>query len=282
MILDYEVLATLGYGARSTIFAVKDRNGQVYALKRVVRESDEDQRFLDQAQLEHQIASSLDHRALRRSYKLMRQRRFMRTTEVLVLMEFVDGQSLELHKPASYLELCHLCSQIAEGLIAMHAAGYIHSDIKPKNILVTDDRAVKIIDFGQSCRTGTVKQRIQGTPDYIAPEQVRRRKLTPRTDVFNLGASIYWLTTGKFVPTMIPRNGRRRVQQKADPPPPAPAELNQDVPPALSALVMDCIRPAPTDRPKSMSMVHDRLELAARQLRRQQAADDEGAERRAG
>ena len=63
----------------------------------------------------------------------------------------------------------------------------------------------KIIDLGQSCPIGTTKSRIQGTPDYIAPEQVKRRTLGPRTDVFNLGATMYWALTGKNVPTLIPK-----------------------------------------------------------------------------
>ena len=53
-----------------------------------------------------------------------------------------------------------------------------------------------MIDYGQSCRIGTIKERIQGTPDYIAPEQVARRPVSVATDVFNLGASLYWALTG--------------------------------------------------------------------------------------
>ena len=65
---------------------------------------------------------------------------------------------------------------------------------------------VKVIDFGQSCRIGTVKERIQGTPDYIAPEQVARRPITSQTDVFNLGATLYWALTGQDIPTLYTVN----------------------------------------------------------------------------
>ena len=267
-ILDYEVLETLGYGARSTIFAVKDKTNHVYALKRVVRYQNADQRFIDQAIHEHEVAVKFQHENLRRSFQLIRNRKFIRTNEVLVLMEMVDGQTFEQFRPADPTELCKLCTQVATGLDTMHQAGYVHADIKPNNILITDQRNVKLIDFGQSCPDGTIKERIQGTPDYIAPEQVKRKKITPRTDVFNLGATIYWLLTRRHVPTLIPKTrsevGTRKKLGDACPP---PHELNPAVPPALSALVMECVQDRPEDRPEDMSAVANRLDLALHQVK---------------
>ena len=66
----------------------------------------------------------------------------------------------------------------------MHKRGFVHADIKPGNILVTERDEVKIIDLGQACATGTVKKRIQGTPGYMAPEQAHRQTITDKTDGF--------------------------------------------------------------------------------------------------
>jgi len=264
--MGYEVIATLGYGARSTIFAVKDDKNNVYALKRVVRKTPTDERFIEQAILEHEVASKLDHPNLRRSYKLFRNRQLLRTNEVVVVMEMVDGQSLEHYEPETMIDLCRLFQQTCLGLHAMHEAGYVHADIKPNNILFMDDDKVKIIDFGQSCRIDTVKDRIQGTPDYIAPEQVLRRAITPQTDVFNLGATMYWMLTRKHVPTLIPKKGEDLNEQRECPP---PVELNPAVPLALSSLVMQCVQVEPRDRPRSMMDLYDRLELAIAQMIRQ-------------
>lgn len=266
----YEVLATLGVGARSTIYAVKDSKNQLYALKRVVKSGPSDQRFLDQAILEHQVAQKFDHPALRKSIKLIRHRNFIRTSEVLVLMEMVDGSTLEKHQPDTLADLCQVCKGVAAGLGVMHKGGYVHADIKPNNIMVTEDGQIKVIDFGQSCPIGTIKERIQGTPDYIAPEQVQRRSITPKTDVFNLGATMYWLLTGKHVPTLIPK-GSAGITLRTEDTCKTPLELNPNVPPALSSLVMDCIHTDPPQRPETMALVSDRLEIAARQyLRREQ------------
>ncbi len=270
----YEVLSTLGQGARSTIYEVRDKAGDLYALKRVVRVSPADQRFLDQALAEHVIASKFDHPLLRKSYKVIRNRALIRVTEVLVLMERVVGKSLEQHRPSDMFDLCAIIQKTAQGLAAMHEAGYVHADIKPNNIMVTGKRESKIIDFGQSCEIGTVKERIQGTPDYIAPEQVLRRAITPATDAFNLGATMYWLLTGKHVPTLIPRTtsqvGQVRDQSVAlrHDQLLSPDQINSEVPPALSNLVMECVRRDPKERPGSMQAIADRFEIVGAQILR--------------
>jgi len=151
----------------------------------------------------------------------------------------------------------------------MHERGFVHADMKPNNVVVSPDGTVKIIDLGQSCATGTVKPRIQGTPDYIAPEQVQRRSITPQTDVFNLGATMYWLLTQKHVPTMIPK-GQAGISLRTEDSCKPPMELNPDVPPALSSLVMDCIHTEAPQRPETMSLVGDRLDIAAKQFNRAQ------------
>ena len=269
-ILGYEVLARLGDGARSTIYAVKDKHNQVYALKHVVKNKPKDSRFLEQAVLEHRVASKLNHPCLRRSYKLVRHRQLLRVSEVFALMELVDGVTLEQYVPPDLVSLCQVCGQIADGLESMHEDGYVHADMKPNNVLVTDDDRVKIIDFGQSCTIGTVKQRIQGTPDYIAPEQVRRKTLTPRTDVFNFGATMYWLLTRRHIPTMIPK-GVKGIEYRESEPPPSPHALKPEVPEALSALVIDCVEQVVNERPESMARVRDRLDLAISQLQRRES-----------
>ncbi len=271
----FKVLATLGFGAHSSIFAVADEHDNLFALKRVVRHSAEEQRFIDQAIVEHDIAKRFCHPHLRRSFKLIRKRRFIRTRQVIVLMELVDGRPLDQCEPRDMLEMVHICRQTALALGEMHAGGYVHCDIKPNNIIYTPERMVKVIDFGQSCPIGTIKDRIQGTPDYIAPEQVLRRQITPRTDVFNLGATLYWMLTGKHVPTLIGKGSTSQVGQPSGssagqaagflP----PRQLNPQVPPALSSLVMDCVETEPSRRPESMTIVYERLGMAVGQVQRE-------------
>lgn len=261
-IADFEVLSCLGYGARSTIYAVSEkRTGQVYALKRVIRRSAEDDRFLEQAEQEFAIASQFDHPNLRKSLRLIKRRKMLRVAELYLLMELFDGSSLDAQRPNSLNSLIKIFIQVAQGLATLHRQGYVHADIKPNNILVDDRKAVKIIDFGQSCTIGTVKQRIQGTPDYIAPEQVGRGALTPATDIFNFGATLYWCVTDRHIPTLIPKkkSGPGQVDNRELH---APHEINPRVPMPLSRLILDCVQNRPSFRPQDFGAITPRLELA--------------------
>jgi serine/threonine-protein kinase len=149
---------------------------------------------------------------------------------------------------------------VATGLNAMHQHGFVHCDIKPNNILLNKAGSIKIIDLGQSCRIGTTKTRIQGTPDYIAPEQVKRKPLGPKTDIFNLGATMYWALTGKNVPTLIPvkKETVTRLEKKECP---APHELKKQIPEALSLLVMSCVKDDPAERPRNMMDIITSLDM---------------------
>jgi serine/threonine-protein kinase len=124
---------------------------------------------------------------------------------------------------------------------------------------------------------------VQGTPDYIAPEQVRRLQLDRRTDVFNLGATMYWVLTSEKYPTALqgtdPKAGHRLVTADKVL---APIELNDKIPLSLSNLVMECCRENPAERPSDMKQVASRLAAIQNlwnkqleQLRSQPRAKDE-------
>ncbi len=169
----YSVLAEVGRGAASIIYLVQDpRTKQVWALKHVRKDGPKDQRFLDQAEMEAEVGSKVRHDALRHIEKCIKARALLAVKELFLVMEYVDGVSLESNPPASLAGALDIFHQVARGLAHMHGRGFVHADMKPHNIVVKDDGSVKIIDLGQACATGTVKPRIQGTPDYIAPEQV--------------------------------------------------------------------------------------------------------------
>lgn len=262
----YTVYERLGVGARSTIWLVVNQTtGEQFALKRVVRRSSEDNKFVKQALNDYDVSSQTQHPVLRRSFEMWRVRRLLQLREVHVLMELVLGRSLEQIGPRGPVpDLIRIFLRVAEGLDALHQQGFLHTDMKPNNILLTANGDVKVIDFGQSCRIGHIKGRVQGTPDYIAPEQVEKGvPLTQRTDVFNLGATLYWAVTGRNYPTVMPSQKRRVGIDLVGPrEAPLPEEVNPAVPMALSRLIMDCCKENPKDRPADMQEVIRRLEVA--------------------
>lgn len=264
----YEVAQYLGSGARSTIWKVRDRRtGKHYALKRVVKRKTSDTRFLDQAINEYDVASQLDHPVIRKVYHLRRKKHWLSLREILLIMELCEGLTIQSDPPGDVREALRIFHEVGVALAHMNTGGFVHADMKPNNIMVGPNGTVKIIDLGQSCRIGETKQRIQGTPDFIAPEQVLRRPLDPRTDVFNFGASLYWTLTGEPIPTVLPKKGGA-VTLVGEPDVDPPEELNPDIPPSLSKLVMHCIRPKPSARPANMETVVSRLDVIKHSLNR--------------
>lgn len=286
----FTVIGRIGRGAASELHLVRDRRtGQAWTLKHVVKRSDRDDRFLKQVEDEYAIGRKLDHPAIRATKDLFRTRKLFRTVELGLLLEYVDGVSLDQRMPKTHAEAARIFAEVARGLAHLHARGFVHADLKPTNILMTADRKPKIIDLGQACPIGTVKERIQGTPGYMAPEQAHREAITPATDTYNFGATLYWVLTGDLIPTALPPAEDRgdslyrgAIDASRVPPPVAPHERNPAIHKRLSELVMMCVRGDPHERPHSMEMIAKNLDLTAELLEAKEkgraaaAAEDDG------
>jgi len=270
-LLQYEVLERLGEGARSEIYAVLDpQTRQNFALKHVERKEPKDIRFIEQMEAEYTISKDFTHPNLRRTYELkLVKTMLLRVTDAYLIMELVDGKALDVRPPSQMLDIVDTFIQASQGLKAMHSAGFAHCDIKPNNILRNDRGRVKVIDYGQSCKIGTVKDRIQGTPDFIAPEQVARRPISVQTDVFNLGATLYWTLTNRHIPTLYTVNKKGENSFLLDSTIDTPQDINSKVPAPLSNLVMEMIATKPQKRPADMDQVLTRLELVKHILTKQ-------------
>ncbi|HLO41608.1 MAG TPA: serine/threonine-protein kinase [Phycisphaerales bacterium] len=261
----FRVMAELGRGARSIVYLVQDPDSkEIWALKHVEKIGPKDDRFLEQAEMECRISGDLDHPAIRKIHRLIKKKSgLLSVKELYLVMELVDGVSIDIQPPKTFEQAVHIFYQTASAMAHMHERGYAHADMKPNNVVVDDKGNVKIIDLGQACKIGTVKPRIQGTPDYIAPEQVHLKPITAKTDIYNLGAMMYWVLTRKFIPTALPKGDS--LVSSLDPhlmPKPTPAiELNKKIPPKLNELIMQCVEVASEDRPADMQVVANKLNL---------------------
>lgn len=265
----FEIIDFLGTGAGSSIYvASHPTTHQLYALKHVVRKTDKDARFIEQLENEFEVSRQFAHVSLRKSIEMKENKTWLgKVTEAVLVMELFDGLPMDSQALPSVAAGVDLFIQASQGMEALHALGYVHCDLKPNNILVGPDGTAKVIDFGQACKAGTVKERIQGTPDYIAPEQVKREAVTFRTDVFNFGATMYWAFSGKKIPTLFTIKKDENsflVHDKI----PTPRDINPQVPETLSNLIMECIHTNPAKRPEAMSVVTRRLEIIQHSLKR--------------
>ncbi len=271
----YQVLAKIGEGAASELYSVFDKKTRhVWALKHVIKHDEKDQRFLDQVENEYLVGSKLDHPNIRKMEKVVRHRKLFKINAVSLIMELIDGQPLDKRLPRNYVQAVKIFHRVAEALHHMHGRGFVHADIKPSNILVGDEDDVKIIDLGQGCPIGTVKKRIQGTPGYMAPEQAHRQAITPQTDIYNFGATMYWVLVRELIPTVMPPKDENSDNiysgaidaDRLEPPVP-PHAKNPRIHPLLSKQILDCVNLHPDDRPESMEIICNRLELIEDLLR---------------
>ena len=261
----YQVLGTLGKGAHSTILHVRRAaDSREYALKVVPIEAKEDQKFLEQARHEYRVGQMLGHVNLIKIYCLEVKRDWLfRTRQADELIEYVNGKTLDA-TPIPQDQLVPVFVQVAAGLAHMHRRGVFHADLKPNNILYGKRGEVKIIDYGLAWIKGEPKDRVQGTPEYMAPETAKSRIINERTDIYNLGATMYRLTTMKLPPNMMAAADPLKIAGKMFASTLTPVqELNKAVPTALADLIHRCLAYDPEKRPKRVGEILDELKRIA-------------------
>jgi eukaryotic-like serine/threonine-protein kinase len=257
----YQVVGTLGKGAHSTILHVRRAaDSRDYALKLVTLDEPGDEKFLEQARHEFRVAQMLGHPNLIQIHCLELKRDWLfRVRKAEVLIEYVNGKTLDAI-PVPLDQLVTVFAQVAAGLAHMHRRGVFHADLKPNNILYGKRGEVKVIDYGLAWVKGEPKDRVQGTPEYMAPETVRHKVINERTDIYNLGATMYRITTLKLPPSVMPGADTLRVGSKAFASMLTPVqELNKAVPTRLCDLIHRCLSYDPDRRPKRVGEVLEEL-----------------------
>jgi serine/threonine protein kinase len=254
----FEILAHLGEGAGSRVLHVRRAaDGKDYALKLVPIACEKDKKYLTQARQEYRSNRLLDHPNIVRVHRLEEDTGWWwRVTRAKILMEYIPGQTLDKEPPPGIGPLVRVFHQVAAAVAHMHARGVVHADLKPNNIMV-GPRGAKVIDFGLSRVSGESPGRLQGTPEYMAPETAARKLVNERSDVFNLGATMYRMFTFRYppAPTAGVVFGARTFRRLLRP----VGELNPDVPARLCDLIHQCLSYEPADRPAGMADVRDVL-----------------------
>ncbi len=185
--------------------------------------------------------------------------------ELLDAQRANDQQQQPAERPVGSLSdiasICRLSGQIAEGLAAIHAAGFVHRDVKPDNIMVAGDGTAKVTDLGLVKQVDSIENlkltgtgMVVGTPLYVSPEAIRDPgQIGPPADVYGFGATVYQLLAGAppFVGSTPYDVLRSHLEEKPRP----LSELRNDVPAGLDALVLRCLAKAPDKRPSAAEVV---------------------------
>jgi serine/threonine protein kinase len=251
----FDLLGKSGQGSMSKAFRCRDREqgGREFYLKILDKQKTQDfeNRFAGlNRPSEGEIAMSLRHDNVVRTFEYG----LTNKGEMYLLMELIQGQGMNFHVE-NKTELLkanrvNLLTQMAEGLIYIHNAGYVHRDINPRNYLVTDkDKIVKYIDFGLSIpkRPEFFKPGNRtGQADYLAPEIIKRMTTDHRVDLFALGVTAYEMFT--YVRPWPPGRSQQTLLEHLNNPGADPRTHVKDLDPRVVKFLMKAIERSPRDR----------------------------------
>jgi serine/threonine protein kinase len=247
----YRIVRMLGRGGMGEVYCADDVElGQRVAIKLLPEAWEQDAARLDRLRSEVRLARSVSHPHVCRVYDIgeLEGRRFLS-------MEYIEGEDLEsLLRRIGRLppdKAAEIGLQICQGLAAIHENGILHRDLKPANLMLDTRGRIRIADFGLASLVEDRPERnvMQGTPAYMAPEQLGAMEVSIQTDLYALGLILYKLLTGR--PAFAAKTVHELLRMRMDSAPPRPSALVNGIVPAVDAIVVRCLAPDSSARPTS-------------------------------
>jgi serine/threonine protein kinase/tetratricopeptide (TPR) repeat protein len=276
----YNVLEKLGSGGMGTVYLAKDaRLGRRVALKILPAHFTRDEEFVRRFELEARAASSLNHPNIITVHEIgeAQGRRY-------IVTELVEGRTLRealADGPLPVREALDFCAQVAGALAKAHAAGIVHRDVKPENVMVDEEGHVKVLDFGiakqlqraadvnteaptSARHVNTAAGVVLGTSTYMSPEQLRAAELDARTDIWSLGVVLYETLAGR--PPFEASNYGDLVVSILHGEPPPISDFRGDAPEGLEALLRRALAKERDERFDSAKELQSELRRIIRRL----------------
>ena len=253
---DYIIKRKIGEGSVGSVYLAQQISlDRTVALKILSEKYSSDEKGLASFLQEARAAAQLNHPNLVQAYGVGRDEE-----ACFLAMTYLKGDTLKMRlkrdKKISVDEALHIVQQIAEALhYAWTEAGIIHRDVKPDNIIITDDGVVKLTDLGLAIRQKDWHENldVSGSPSYMSPEQFAGEKLDSRSDIYSLGITMYQMLAGR-----LPFEGetvKEVAKQHFYDEPPSLHKLDPLIPARVVALVRMMIAKAPEDRFQSMELL---------------------------
>ena len=249
LVAGFRILSLIGEGAMGAVYRAEGPDGRIVALKLLAPSLLRDERFRRRFLRESRIAAGLRH-----PYVVPVVASGEADGVLYLVMDYVDGADLrEILRREGRLEperALQLLGKVADALDAAHAAGLIHRDVKPANILIDGDRAV-VCDFGLARHVSTVESLTSergfvGTVDYVAPEQIEGKPVDGRVDVYSLACVLYEVLTGE---RPFGRGSElATVYAHLSEPPPRMADARPELPRAFDDVVAIGLAKDPNER----------------------------------
>ena len=246
----------LGHGGMGGVYLARDKMlDRKVAIKVMLKELGSDPKFVERFQREAQAAARLNHPNIAQIYSFGQEQGMP-----YIAMELVPGGSLDKDMEANPgsldpVRVMRIGQQLVDALALAAEQGLVHGDVKPENVLYSEDGTAKLVDFGLAAMQGDSNE-IWGTPYYISPEKCRRQKIDFRADIYSLGGTLYHALTGQ--PPFEGEDANAVVRARFDGAPLKPSEVRPDLPPELDAIIMRMLELEPAMRyPTYQSLMGD-------------------------
>ncbi|MEV6303691.1 Stk1 family PASTA domain-containing Ser/Thr kinase [Actinoplanes sp. NPDC051861] len=256
----YQVGELLGYGGMAEVHRGRDlRLGRDVAIKMLRSDLARDATFQERFRREAQNSAALNHPAIVAVYDTGEELSATGEKLPFIVMEFVNGRTLkevlaqeQRIQPRRALEMI---ADICAALEFSHRHGIIHRDIKPGNVMITQNGQVKVMDFGiaralaSGATTMTQTSAVIGTAQYLSPEQARGESVDARSDVYAAGCVLFELVVGH--PPFVGDSPVSVAYQHVREDPRPPSTINREVPPDVDAIVLKALAKNPLNRYQS-------------------------------
>jgi serine/threonine protein kinase/beta-lactam-binding protein with PASTA domain len=259
----YEIDLHIARGGMAEVYRARDRLlGRPVALKVLFPELSVDRSFVERFRREAQAAANLSHPNIVPVFDWGED-----AGAYYIVMEFVDGQPLSAilrsSGPLPPERSVPIATDVASALAYAHRRGVVHRDVKPGNILITEDSTVKVTDFGIARAVNaddslTQTGAVMGTATYFSPEQAQGIGVDGRSDIYSLGVVMFEMATGRppFTGESPVAIASKHVREL----PPLPHEINPQIPPQLERIIMKAMAKLPEDRYQSASELQEELQ----------------------
>ncbi len=250
----FHITDVISRSGMATIFKARDLlTNRTVAVKVPLMQFESDPGFFTRFQREEEIGRSLDHPYILHVVPVEEK------TRPYLVMEFLEGQTLRqlMHsvRPLPVADALGIASRLCEALTHMHERQVIHRDLKPENVMLCNDGGLRVMDFGIAKAAGlrrltfTGFTAAMGTPDYMAPEQVKGKRGDERTDIYSLGAILYEMVTGQ--PPFEGTTPYLIMNARLVGDPVAPRKLNPEISPQAEEIILRALAAEPSDRYRS-------------------------------